>query len=76
MLDTVYQLIVFRAFYIVQAMIVAFVCAVLPYILLRGPTNLLTRNFYGKQNNTANTSTDTKEEHMDGHHEVEDLNNN
>ena len=75
-LDTVYQLIVFRAFYIVQAMIVAFVCAVLPYILLRGPTNLLTRNFYGKQNNTANTSTDTKEEHMDGHHEVEDLNNN
>ena len=71
-LDTIYQLIVFRAFYIVQAVIVAFVCAVLPYVLFRGPINLLVRNFYGKQDKTADTLTDTKKENMDGRSEVED----
>ena len=37
-LDTVYQLIVLRAFYVVQALIVAVVCAIVPYVLFRGPT--------------------------------------
>ena len=41
-LDTVYQLIVFRAFYIVQALIIAVVCAVIPYVLVRGPVTLIT----------------------------------
>lgn len=40
-LDTIYQLMVFRAFYIVQALIVAVVCAVLPYIIVRGPVTLI-----------------------------------
>ena len=71
-LDTVYQLIVFRAFYIVQAVIVAFVCAVLPYILFRGPTNLLVRNFYRKQAETFDTSTDSQKEYMNSRSEVED----
>lgn len=47
-LDTVYQLMALRAFYIVQAMIVAFVCAVVPYVLFRGPTTRLTRQIYRK----------------------------
>ncbi len=41
-LDTVYQVIVFRAFYIVQALIIALVCAVVPYVLVRGPVTLIT----------------------------------
>jgi len=71
-LDTVYQLIVFRAFYIVQAVIVAFVCAVVPYILFRGPTNLLLRHFYGKQAKKTDTSTAVKKEYKDGRPEIED----
>ena len=42
-LDTGYQGFVLRAFYIVQAVIVAFLCAVLPYVFFRGPTTRLTR---------------------------------
>ena len=36
-LDTTYQIIVFRAFYPGQMLIVAVVCAVVPYFLVRGP---------------------------------------
>jgi hypothetical protein len=36
-LDTVYQLLVFRWVYPGQVLIVAFVCAVVPYLLVRGP---------------------------------------
>jgi hypothetical protein len=36
-LDTVYQLLVFRAFYPGQMLIVAVVCAIVPYFLVRGP---------------------------------------
>ncbi len=35
-LDTLYQIVVFRWFYPVQALIVAFVLAILPYIAIRG----------------------------------------
>ena len=42
-LDGIYQVIVFHAFYIFQALIIAFVLAVIPYALLRGATNRLTR---------------------------------
>ena len=36
-LDTVYQLIQLHWFYPLQALIIAFVLAFLPYLLLRGP---------------------------------------
>ena len=36
-LDTAYQLLVFRAFYPGQMLIVAVVCAIVPYFLVRGP---------------------------------------
>ena len=36
-LDTVYQLIQLRWFYPLQALLIAFVLAFLPYLLLRGP---------------------------------------
>ena len=42
-MDTIYQYIVFRWFYPIQALIVAFVLAILPYILIRGPVNRIAR---------------------------------
>ena len=42
-LDAIYQLIVLRGFFIVQALIVAVVVALLPYTLLRGLVTRLTR---------------------------------
>lgn len=42
-LDTAYQIIVFRTFYPGEALIVAFVCAVVPYVLFRGPISVLIR---------------------------------
>ena len=43
-LDAVYQVIELRAFYVVQAFIVAIVLAILPYVLVRGPVTLLRRS--------------------------------
>jgi hypothetical protein len=48
-LDTVYQVISLRAFYIVQALIVAVACAIVPYVVFRGPVTRLTRGLYSKQ---------------------------
>jgi hypothetical protein len=48
-LDAVYQVWLFRAFYIVQALIVVVVCAILPYLLIRGPISVLTHGLYRKQ---------------------------
>ena len=47
-LDTVYQVMVLRAFYVVQALIVAVACAIVPYVLFRGPTARLARVLSGK----------------------------
>lgn len=41
-LDAIYQLVVFRAFYVVQALAVAVVCAVVPYMVVRGPVTFFT----------------------------------
>jgi hypothetical protein len=41
LLDSVYQLIEFHWVYIVQALIVAILLAIVPYIVLRGPVNRL-----------------------------------
>jgi hypothetical protein len=42
-MDTAYQIIVFKAFYPGQALLVAFVSAVVPYVVFRGPISLLMR---------------------------------
>jgi hypothetical protein len=47
-LDTAYQLMVLRAFYVVQALIVAVACAIVPYVLFRGPAARLARGLSGK----------------------------
>jgi len=66
-LDTLYQLMVLRAFYVVQALIVAVACAIVPYVLFRGPTARLARLLSGKQsgptnNEPATEATDNSEE--------------
>jgi hypothetical protein len=40
-LDAVYQYIELRWFYPVEALLVAFILAIIPYVLLRGPVNRL-----------------------------------
>ena len=42
-IDVVYQYLVFRWFYPGEALIVAFVLAFVPYLLLRGPVNRIAR---------------------------------
>lgn len=44
-LDLAYQLIVFRWVYPGELLIVAFVLAIVPYVLLRGPANRIARVF-------------------------------
>jgi hypothetical protein len=48
-LDTVYQLIALRGFYVVQALIVAIAVALVPYVLLRGPASRIARSVLKKQ---------------------------
>ena len=55
-LDALYQLIVFRGFYVVQSLIVAMVLVVIPYTILRGVVTRLTRGLYRKQAGPANGS--------------------
>jgi hypothetical protein len=42
-IDLIYQFIVLRWFYPLQALIVAFILAFLPYVLFRGPVNRIAR---------------------------------
>lgn len=48
-LDTAYQLWVLHSFHIGQLVIVAVVCAVAPYVLVRGPITRLVRLLYQKR---------------------------
>ena len=47
-LDTAYQLFVLRAFHIGQLLIVAVACAIVPYVLVRGPITRLVRRLFRK----------------------------
>ena len=48
-LDTAYQIFVLRAFYPGQVIIVAVACAIVPYVLVRGPVTRLAGLFYRKK---------------------------
>ncbi len=43
-LDVIYQFIVFRLFYPLEAFLVAAILALVPYLLIRGPVNRIARN--------------------------------
>jgi hypothetical protein len=42
-MDAIYQVIVFRRFYLGEALVTVFVLAVLPYLLIRGPVDRIAR---------------------------------
>jgi hypothetical protein len=46
LLDSIYQVIVFRWIYPGQVLVVAVACAVVPYVLVRGPITRLARMAY------------------------------
>ena len=56
LLDTVYQIIALHQFRIVQTLLVAFVLAILPYVLVRGPVSRLARGPSQKQAAPAKTN--------------------
>ena len=55
-LDIVYQIIVLRFVYLGEAIIVAFVLAIVPHLILRGLVTRLTRNRIGRSNRSAAAS--------------------
>lgn len=44
-LDSIYQLIAHRGVYLGEMVVVAFVLAIIPYVLIRGPVARITRSF-------------------------------
>jgi hypothetical protein len=47
-LDTTYQILVLRSFYLGEVLVVAVVCAIVPYFLIRGPVTRIARILYRK----------------------------
>jgi hypothetical protein len=62
-LDTTYQLWILKSFHIGQLLIVAIVCAIVPYVLVRGPITRLVRHKWSKPDNASavGVATDTQE---------------
>ena len=52
-LDIVYQLIVHRWFYPIEALILSTLVAVIPYLLIRGPVNRIARRYRRSPETTA-----------------------
>jgi len=48
-MDTIYQIWQLKAFYPGEAILTAVILAIIPYLLLRGPVNLLARRFVGRK---------------------------
>jgi hypothetical protein len=62
-LDTTYQIWVLRSFYLGEMLVVAVVCAIVPYFLVRGPITRIARLLYRKWTGPANqAAADTKKE--------------
>jgi hypothetical protein len=55
-MDTVYQIIVFKAFYPYEALIIALLLAFVPYLLIRGITSRISRWYRAYPQNFANTA--------------------
>jgi hypothetical protein len=71
-LDTAYQLMVLRAFYVVQTLIVAVVCGIVPYVLFRGPVTRLASSLSRKQARATNTSAANPAEAVESRPESQD----
>ena len=53
LLDWVYQFLVFRWVYPVEAMVTAVILAILPYMAIRGPVNRIARRWIKRQGGSA-----------------------
>jgi hypothetical protein len=65
-LDTAYQLMVLRALYPGQLLIVAVTCAMVPYVVIRGPVTRLTRWLYRHHTGAANPAAANPKEETEG----------
>jgi hypothetical protein len=65
LLDSIYQVIVFRWIYPGQVLVVAIVCAIVPYVLVRGPITRLARLLYRKWAGPAATTSAKSETRED-----------
>ena len=71
MLDTTYQLLVFRSFFPVEMLIVAVVCAIVPYFLIRGPVTRLVYLLQRRWRGAAESTTATKKPDADSREKQE-----
>jgi len=51
-MDAIYQLMVFRAIYLVELVVVVLILAFVPYLLLRGPVNRIARHWMTRRSYT------------------------
>ena len=66
-LDTTYQLLVLRAFHPGQMLIVAVVCAIVPYVLIRGPVTRLVYFLQRRLGSAAEPTTATTNPDAESH---------
>ena len=59
-LDTTYQILVLKSFYLVQLVFVVLVSAILPYLVVRSAISPLMRRIYRAQANPANSGSAPK----------------
>jgi hypothetical protein len=55
-MDTIYQIIVFKAFYPYEALIIALLLAFLPYLIIRGLASRIALKYHANRENLANTT--------------------
>ena len=72
-LDTTYQLLVFRWFYPGEMLIVAVVCAILPYVVVRGLVTRLARMLYRRGGGGTETSAAAMESDAEGRGKQESI---
>ena len=65
-LDTTYQIMVLRSFYPGEMLVVAVMCAIVPYFLVRGPITRIARLLYRKLAGPPAQSATTPNEHPKG----------
>jgi hypothetical protein len=65
-LDTTYQILVLRTFYLGEMLVVAVVCAIVPYFLVRGPITRIARLLYRKWAGPADESAANPRKEPDG----------
>ena len=63
-LDTAYQVMVFRWVYLGMVLVVAFVCAIVPYVLIRGPVFLLVHHLLGKARSQGSSNVQWKKDNQ------------